>query len=942
MNYNKISLYIIIFCFSLSFFHTFIVIKKFNIYSKHLFPQTYNTYTHNISKKKKKKCTYNINYYYYSSLPYVEDFNIARDKKCAFSIYYMNHKSEQKNDQKNDQINEQKNEQINEQINEQTNEQINDQTNEQINEQINNNVSNITNVDHIRENQDHNIFRDCNKMIEPKKKKKKNIKMNKIRIKVMKENKMKNKKLMKKKNTFNINQYSTSNGNNMIKEGKKEQKQYDDEKGQDDDDEKGQDDDDEKGQDDDDDEKGQDDDDDEKGHDDDDEKVHDDDDEKGHDDDNDNHNDNYYDQNEFIHISSNKDSKQTLISNAQQINDNYIYDKEKRSSNVYIANNIIQNKSNKEDIQIDDVQTEENKKNKKKKDVELNIIRNLPLISIIGRPNVGKSTIFNRLTRKYQDGSIVLDVSSTRDKLYGEVEWEGYKFELVDTGGLVFEEEKFSKEIKDQILMALKESSVVIFVVDGIHGVDPRDIEICRFLRKYILLKHPQGENINKKEQQMVNSTAQVNTHIKELHNNNNNNNNKEEEIERYDTINQCHTKNSIKKETSNSTHKNVKIYPKDEYKKLPLKVILCVNKCESYKDGFYKAQEFWSLGFGNPFPCSGIHGNGLSEILDECIKHIEKIKINEEHDDINEENTINISFIGKPNTGKSSILNKILNCNRFIVSPLAGTTVDSIDVLVKLKQSDRIYRLIDTAGIQKRKKNVPFNNKTKYEYLLYNRTEKAIKRSDVCILVIDSFNGISTQDINIARKIVQENKSCIICCNKWDLIYNKNDIFNDTKNYVLNLLKPIDFSNIIFISAKTSQRLLNIFHLAEETYKNYTKRVNTNTLNEIIKEALLLRPPIPIKNKSLNIYYAFQSNIKPPSFIFFCNSEKSVYANYTKYLENKIREAFDIKGTPIKIYYKQKKLRKIINKDKTPDKYNLDIHAIQKNFEKIQSIRKT
>ncbi|ETW56210.1 ribosome-associated GTPase EngA [Plasmodium falciparum Palo Alto/Uganda] len=674
----------------------------------------------------------------------------------------------------------------------------------------------------------------------------------------------------------------------------------------------------------------------------------DDDDEKGYDNDYDNHNDyhndNYYGQNEFIQISSNKDYKQTLISNSQEINHNYIYDKEKRSSKTYIPNNIIQNNSNQEDIQIDDVQTEENKKNKKKKDVELNIIRNLPLISIIGRPNVGKSTIFNRLTRKYQDGSIVLDVSSTRDKLYGEVEWEGYKFELVDTGGLVFEQEKFSKEIKDQILMALKESSVVIFVVDGIHGVDPRDIEICRFLRKYILLKHPQGKYINKKEQQMGNSNTHVNTNIKELYNNNNNKeeDDVEDDVERYDKINQCHIKYNIKKETSNSTHKNVKIYPKEDYKKLHLKVILCVNKCESYKDGFYKAQEFWSLGFGNPFPCSGIHGNGLSEILDECIKHIDKIKINEEHDDINEQNTINISFIGKPNTGKSSILNKILNCNRFIVSPLAGTTVDSIDVLVKLKQSDRIYRLIDTAGIQKRKKNVPFNNKTKYEYLLYNRTEKAIKRSDVCILVIDSFNGISTQDINIARKIVQENKSCIICCNKWDLIYNKNDIFNDTKNYVLNLLKPIDFSNIIFISAKTSQRLLNIFHLAEETYKNYTKRVNTNTLNDIIKEALLLRPPIPIKNKSLNIYYAFQSHIKPPSFVFFCNSEKSVYANYTKYLENKIREAFDIKGTPIKIYYKQKKLRKIINKDKRPDKYNLDIRAIQKNFEKMQSIRKT
>ncbi|SOV16307.1 GTP-binding protein, putative [Plasmodium gaboni] len=942
MNYNKITLYIIIFYFSLSFFHTYIVIKKFNIYSKHLFSQACNRYTHNILKKKKKKCTYNINYYSFLS-PRVEDSNIKTDKKGTFSIY-MNNKSHQIDDQMNEHINEHIDDQINEHINEhiddQMNEHINDQINEHINEHIddhlndhlNDDAFNTTNTKHIRESQDHEISTDCNKMIEPKKKKKKNIKKNKIRIKVMKENKLKKKKLTKKKNLFNINEHSTSDDNSIMrneeKEEKKENQNYDDniEQKEDDDDNI------------------------EQQKEDDDYHI------KQQKQDDDYHiiqqkqDDDYHikqqplycdDTNESIQISSNKDHKQSIISNSHQINDNYFYDEKKISTNIYTPNNI-QNEDTHEDIKMDDINIEENQKNKKKKDVELKIIRNLPLISIIGRPNVGKSTIFNRLTRKYQEGSIVLDVSSTRDKLYGEVEWEGYKFELVDTGGLVFEEEKFSKEIKDQILMALKESSVVIFVVDGIHGVDPRDIEICRFLRKYINIKQSKGEdikkkvnvnvNVNKKEQEIVDSQTYDNKNIKQL-------DDKEENLQRYDKINQYDIQNNIKKkETYNKISNDIKENTNNDCKKLPIKVILCVNKCESYKDGYYKAQEFWSLGFGDPFPCSGIHGNGLSEILDECIKHIDKIKINELDDNINEENTINISFIGKPNTGKSSILNKILNCNRFIVSPLAGTTVDSIDVLVKLKNSDRIYRLIDTAGIQKRKKNVSFNTKTKYEYLLYNRTEKAIKRSDVCILVIDSFNGISTQDINIARKILQENKSCIICCNKWDLIYNKNDIFNDTKNYVLNLLKPIDFSNILFMSAKTSQRLLNIFDLAEQTYQNYIKRVNTNTLNEIIKEALLLRPPIPIKNKSLNIYYAFQSHIKPPGFVFICNSEKSAYLNYTKYLENRIREAFNIKGTPIKIYYKQKKLRKIINKQKKPDKYNLDIQAIQKNFQIMQS----
>ncbi|CRH02601.1 GTP-binding protein, putative [Plasmodium relictum] len=613
-----------------------------------------------------------------------------------------------------------------------------------------------------------------------------------------------------------------------------------------------------------------------------------------------------------------------------------------------------------------------NEKKKKKKNMEIKIVRNLPLISIIGRPNVGKSTIFNRLTRKFQKGNIVLDTSSTRDKVYGEVEWDGYKFEIVDTGGLVFEDDKFSKEIRDQILLALNESSVVLLVVDGLKGIDPLDTEICKFLRKYIREEYKKafskGENeennvshnekeledneksdikkkkennpseilcekyLPNKSEKLINNAQKnisYNSNTKNCYKSNKNGSEIKEKGEGGDK-NQNENKNKSTTSDKNNVNDNFK---NNSF----LKVIVCVNKCESYKDGYYKAQTFWELGFGNPFACSGIHGNGLSEILDECIKYIKKVKVNEIDEEEIEKNTINISFIGKPNTGKSSILNKILNCNRFIVSPLAGTTVDSIDVLIKIKDSDRLYRLIDTAGIQKRKKNVPFNEKTKYEYLLYNRTEKAIRRSDVCILVIDSFNGISSHDINIARKILQENKSCIICCNKWDLIHNKNDIFNDTKNYVLNLLKPIDFADILFISAKTSQRLLNIFEHAEETYKNYTKKVNTNSLNQIIKEALLLRPPVPVKNKSLKIYYAFQAHIKPPGFVFFCNSEKSVYLNYTKYLESRIRETFSFKGTPIKIYYKQRRLRNIVKKVKNPDKYNLDIEAIQKNFQKMQ-----
>ncbi|KEG04095.1 GTP-binding protein, putative [Plasmodium vinckei vinckei] len=599
-----------------------------------------------------------------------------------------------------------------------------------------------------------------------------------------------------------------------------------------------------------------------------------------------------------------------------------------------------------DDQGIEKEEMDENKKYAKNiKYNDLKIIRNLPLISIIGRPNVGKSTIFNRLTRKFQEGSIVLDKPSTRDKFYGKSEWDGYRFEVVDTGGLLFEDENFSKEIRDQILLALEESSVVLFVVDGINGVHPVDLEICRFLRKFIKKKYNKiiskqsknGKHDESKGESLKND--QQKTYCNNIDNNNENPTDNPSQNCLSDASNEinCNKSGASQNEEhlSDDTNKIEEETPKQNEL---LKVIVCVNKCESYKDGYIKAQNFWELGFETPFPCSGIHGNGLSEILDECIKYIKKVKINELEEEENEENTINISFIGKPNTGKSSILNKILNCNRFIVSPIAGTTIDSIDVLVKGKDDKRIYRLIDTAGIQKRKKNVPFNEKTKFEYLLFNRTEKAIKRSDVCILVIDSFNGISSHDINIARKILEENKSCIICCNKWDLIYNKNDIFNDTKNYVLNLLKPIDFSDVLFVSAKTSQRLSNIFQHAEEAYKNYTRRLNTNTLNQIIKEALLLRPPVPIKGKTLNIYYAIQAHIKPPGFVFFCNSEKSAYLNYTKYLENRIREAFNIRATPIKIYYKQKKKRRLLKKFKDPDKYNLDIQDIQKKFLESQA----
>ncbi|VWU52981.1 GTP-binding protein EngA, putative, partial [Hepatocystis sp. ex Piliocolobus tephrosceles] len=421
-----------------------------------------------------------------------------------------------------------------------------------------------------------------------------------------------------------------------------------------------------------------------------------------------------------------------------------------------------------------------------------------------------------------------------------------------------------------------------------------------------------------------TNSNTSSNTNSNTSSNTNSNTN--EEEIV-IDMEGKNETKIEKNKKEKNNTNSNTK-----------LKIIVCVNKCESYKDGYVRAQDFWQLGFGTPFPCSSIHGNGFAEILDECIKYIKKIDIDELEETENKEKTINVSVIGKPNTGKTSILNNILNCNRFIVSPIAGTTVDSVDVLVKIKNKNNIFRLIDTAGIQKikRRKNITFNDKTKYDYLLYNRTEKAIKRSDVCILVIDSFNGINSQDIKIAKKIVEEKKSCIICCNKWDLIYNKNDIFNDTKNYVLNLLKPIDFANILFISAKTSQRLMNIFDYVEQAYYNFTRKINTNTLNQVIKEALLLRPPIPIKNKSLNIYYAFQAHTKPPGFVFFCNSEKSAYTNYTKYLETKIRDTFKITDTPIKIYYKQKKKRQIMKKVKNPDKYNLNVEAIQENFQKM------
>lgn len=433
------------------------------------------------------------------------------------------------------------------------------------------------------------------------------------------------------------------------------------------------------------------------------------------------------------------------------------------------------------------------------------------VIAIIGRPNVGKSTLVNRIAGKRL--SIVDDKPNiTRDRIYIEAEWQNKKFVLIDTGGIVEgNDDEFVKNINSQVDIALEEADTILFIVDAKTGLNPYDYDIANKLRQ-------------------------------------------------------------IEKET-----------------------LLVVNKVDSSFQNDL-ASEFWALGFDNMYLLSALHGDGgVGDLLDKITNDIKPEENNEEDD---ENKPVKIAIVGKPNAGKSSILNNLLNKKRAIVSDISGTTRDSIDEEVVFE--DKVFRIVDTAGIRKKSK-VDYG----VEMFAVDRAIRAIRECDVALLVIDSVEGISDQDKKIASICEEAGCGLILAFNKWDLIKN-----TQTHKFEQEVEKECPFLNYaekIFISAKTGQRLSNIFKSALEIQQEREKRISTGLLNKVVNEAYCLNPPTSIKGKLLKIFYSTQAKTCPPTFVIFINNKDLIQDHYKRYLNKKLRENFGFKGTPIVVSYRQK-----------------------------------
>lgn len=438
----------------------------------------------------------------------------------------------------------------------------------------------------------------------------------------------------------------------------------------------------------------------------------------------------------------------------------------------------------------------------------------LPIVAIVGRPNVGKSTLVNRLTGM-MDAIVHDEPGVTRDRTYRPAYWCDREFVVVDTGGLVFDDEtEFLPMIRQQVMTALAEASVAIMVVDGRDGQMDADEEIAQWLRT----------------------------------------------------------------------------------QKVP--VVLAVNKCESPQLGLAQAAQFWNLGLGEPFAVSGIHGNGTGELLDEMLTHLPPASTEPEEEEIK------VAIIGRPNVGKSSLLNAFVGEERSIVSPISGTTRDTIDMVVE--RDGKRYRLIDTAGIR-RKKNVEYGP----EFFGINRAFKAIRRCDVVLFVIDAVDGVTEQELKLAGRIIEEGRACILVINKWDAIEKDNNTIYEYEKLIRDRLNFMDWAQIIFVSAMTGQRVSNILALVDATYEQHERRVSTSVVNEVLEEALSWHtPPTTRQGKQGKIYYGTQVSTKPPTFALFVNNPAVFKDNYRRYVERQFREVLGFAGTPLKIFWRGKKVR--------------------------------
>lgn len=434
-----------------------------------------------------------------------------------------------------------------------------------------------------------------------------------------------------------------------------------------------------------------------------------------------------------------------------------------------------------------------------------------PIVAIVGRPNVGKSTLFNKLAGKRI--SIVQDRPGvTRDRVYAEAEWLKYNFTIIDTGGIEpNSDDIILSQMRRQAKVAIETADVIVFIVDGREGITPADYEVAQMLRK------------------------------------------------------------------SNK------------------KVVLVVNKIDNIKDE-NNAYEFYNLGIGDPITISASQGLGLGDMLDKVVENFEDYDADEEEDEY-----IRIAVVGKPNVGKSSLINKLLGEERVIVSDIPGTTRDAVDSYLENELGK--FVLIDTAGLRRK-------SKVKEEIERYSvvRTLAAVDRADVCILVIDAEEGVTDQDEKIIGYAHEQNKAIMIIVNKWDLIEKDDKTMDKYKKELSQELSFINYAPFLFISALTGQRIHKVLNFAKMCYNNYSKRISTGILNEVINRAVLMKEPPVVGLKRLKIYYATQVASKPPTFIFFVNDRDALHFSYERYLENQIRDSFDFKGTGIKIEYRERK----------------------------------
>ena len=438
-----------------------------------------------------------------------------------------------------------------------------------------------------------------------------------------------------------------------------------------------------------------------------------------------------------------------------------------------------------------------------------------PLVAIVGRPNVGKSTFFNRIVG--QRISIVEDTPGvTRDRLYADAEWCGHSFTLIDTGGLeIKSEDVMWSHIRAQAQIAVETADVIVFMLDGKTGLTHEDYEVAAYLRKS---RKP---------------------------------------------------------------------------------ILLVVNKLDNNEQ--HLLYEFYELGLGEPIGISAGQAKGLGDVLDEIVKLTGKYETEEK------EEALKIAVVGKPNAGKSSLVNKLLGYDRVIVSDIAGTTRDAIDTRIKI--GDKEYILIDTAGIR-RKRSVEED----LEQYSVMRSLGAVRRADVCLIVIDSSEELSEQDVKIAGYVHEQGKPSVVVMNKWDVVEKDTYTIEKYNRKLKEELKFMDYFIPTYVSAKTGKRVDNLIKLAERAYENASRRISTGLLNDVLREAILTNEPPSKNGKRLKIYYVTEVSANPPTFVIFVNDDTLMHFSYRRYLENALRRSFDFEGTPVRLIIRNKNEKDLEN----------------------------